>query len=111
MNKYYQTNSLARPFDHKSDSDVAILLREQEKFEKEPAGGAPLNDNMKVKIYELSLENSRCFRAAMWDFTNMGKNAGFHEQGFAMASRTKNCYYLRINGDKVGRAFTNQKLF
>ena len=77
VNKHYQTNGLARPFDHRSESDAATLLQEQEKFEKEPARRAPLNDKMRVKMYELSLENSRGFRAAAWDFTNLKKYGVF----------------------------------
>jgi len=71
-----------------------ILLQEHEKFEKEPAQRAPLNDKMMVKMNELSLENSRGFRATACDFTNLGKYGGFHEQEFAMASRTKIRYYV-----------------
>ena len=89
VNKHYQTHSLGRPFDHKSDSDAAILLREQEKCEKEPAQRTPLNDKMMVKMYEFFLENNRGFRATAWDFTNLGKYGGFQEHEFAMASRTR----------------------
>ena len=62
VNKRYQTHDLGKPFDHKSDSDIAVLLREQEKFEKEPARYVPLNEKLMVKMYELSLKNPHGFR-------------------------------------------------
>jgi len=94
VNKHYQIHGLGRPFDHTSDSDVAILPREQEQFEKEPARHAPPNDKMMVKMYELSLENNHGFRAAAWDFTNLDKYGDFCKQKIAMASRTNIHYYV-----------------
>ena len=56
---------------------------------------------MMVKFCELSLKNPSGFRAAAWDFTNLGKCGGFREQDFAMALRTKIRYYVQPNGDKA----------
>jgi len=80
VNKQRHEHKFDRPFDHNSDSDAAILLREKEHFEKETARCAPLNGNMMVKTHEFSLENPHGFKATAWDFTNLGKYGGFCEQ-------------------------------
>jgi hypothetical protein len=46
------------------------------------------------------------FKAAVYEFTQLGSFGGFCQQEFAMDSKTQIKYYVKPNGDLVVRAFT-----
>jgi len=103
---HHKDKGFIEPFGNDSDSDAVQLLREQAKFEDEPSKRSPLMDQMMVKMWELAQDDSLGFRAAAWDFTNLGKYERFREQEFAMESRNKLRYYVLPDGTKVVRTFT-----
>lgn len=108
VNKHYDVQGYNKPFHIKADSKAALLLREQAKFEDEPARRSPLNIKMIVKMYELSKEDPLSFAACIYDFSGSGCFGGFREQEFAMESKTKIRYFIKPDGTKVIRAFTRR---
>jgi hypothetical protein len=105
VNEYYRLKKLPAPFDHKSKSDAANLLREQEKFESDPARREPLPDQVIVKMYELAQEDPLSFRACTFEITGLGRYGGFRCQEFAMDDHHTIKTYLMPNGVEVTRAF------
>ena len=85
VNNYYKDHRLAMPFDPKSKSRAAILLREQEKFESDPARREPIPDLAWVKMAELvEADDPLGFRATIFDIATVGKYGGCRQQEFAM---------------------------
>ena len=54
----------------------------------------------------MAQENLLGFKAAVYEFTALGRFGGFCWQEFAMDSTTKIKYYVLPDGTKVIRAFT-----
>ena len=106
VNKHYRDNKFREPFDAKDDSDAAVLLRAQEKFEDAPAKRAPLTNQMIVKMCELAKQDPLGFHACVWDFVAIGRFGGFRQQEYAMDSKTEIKYYVKPDGTCVVRAFT-----
>ena len=87
VNEHYRDNQCREPWNPKDDSKASILLREQEKFEGEPAKRSPLHPNVLQKMCDLAKASDPLgFRACVWDFTGLGTNNGFRKQEFAMDS-------------------------
>ena len=105
MNQHYQRSKFREPFDPKDDSDAPKLLREQKKFEDEPAKRGPLTEKMIVEMCRQAEEDPLGFKAAVYEFTQLGSFGGFRQQEFAMDSKSQIKYYVKPNGDLVVRAF------
>ena len=67
----------------------------------------PLTDEALAKMLALMIEDKDPlgFRAAIWNFTALGRFGGFRCGEFAMDSRTSIRYYILPNGDLVVRCF------
>lgn len=106
VNDYYKLQNHNKPFDIKSKSDAARLLKEQEKFEQDPARRAALPDIVIAKMCELAETSDPLgFRATAWDATGLGRFTGFRQQEFAMDSKNSIKQYVLPNGVQVTRAF------
>ena len=105
VNTYYKNNNCRQPYDKKSDSDAARLVKDQKKAEKDPPRREPLPDKAMVKMMELAKENSIGFRAAVWDITGLGRLGGFRQQEYAMDTQVVIKTYVHPNGAEVTRAF------
>ena len=77
VNRHFHESGCNEPWDPDDNSDASILLREQLKFEKEPARRLPLDDKVIVKMRELSRQDRLGFNAAVFDFTALGEYGGF----------------------------------
>lgn len=106
VNKHYHESGFNKPWDPKDDSDASVLLREQEKFEKEPARRSPLNPKVIAKMCILAKEDPLGFRACVYDFTGIGRFGGFRQQEFAMDSKNNIKMYVLPDGKLVVRSFT-----
>lgn len=71
VNKHYKENKLREPFDPNDDSDVAIVLKKVQEFEKASRKRDPLTDEACAKMLDLMKDenNPLGFRAAVWNFT------------------------------------------
>ena len=106
VNKYYDDHRLPMPFDPKSKSRAAILVREQEKFESDPARREPVPDLAWVKMAELAEDGDPLgFRATVFDIATVGKYGGCRQQEFAMDTVREIKTYVLPNGVEVIRAF------
>ena len=106
VNAYYKMQGYNRPFDTKSKSDAARLLKEQEKFEQDPARRAALPDIVIAKMCDLAeASNPLGFRATAWDATGLGRFTGARQQEFAMDTRNVIKKYVLPNGVQVTRAY------
>ena len=106
VNQHYRKSGFREPFDPKDDSDVSKLLREHKKFEDEPAKRGPLTEKMIVEMCRQAEEDPLGFKAAIYEFTQLGSFGGFRQQKFAMDSKNQIKYYVKPNGDLDVRAFT-----
>jgi hypothetical protein len=108
VNQHYLDNQCRVPWDPKDDSKASILLREQSKFESEPAKRSALHPHVLQKMCDLAkISDPLSFRACCWDFTGLGTCGGFRKQEFAMDSKTVVKVYVLPDGTHVVRAFTN----
>jgi len=89
VNEHYRKSGYREPFDPKDESDASALLREQKKFEDEPAKRGPLTEKMIVEMCHQAKEDPLGFKAAVYEFTQLGSYGGFRQQEFAMDSRAK----------------------
>lgn len=106
VNKHYRDNGLNEPWNIKSETDAVKLLKEQEKYESEPARRAPLPDEVIVKMKQLADSSSPLgMRATIWNITAMGRLGGFRQQEFAMDKKDEIKTYVLPNGAQVTRAF------
>ncbi len=105
VNNYYKQQGLLEPFDAKSESRAAKLLREQEKYESDPARREPIPDLAWVKMAELAAADELGFRAAVFDIATVGKYGGTRQQEFAMDFVDIIKMYVLPNGVEVVRAF------
>ena len=109
MNKHYRDNRLQEPFVKSGDTDAAIMLTAQEKFERIPAKRNPLTHAMCVKMCELARDADPLgFRATAWNWTALGRYGGFRAQEFGMDSPKKVKHYVLPDGTLVVRAFTQR---
>lgn len=106
VNQHYRVNGFREPYAPKDESDADRLLREQEKFEKEPARRSPLNTKMIAFMRQQAKEDPLSFKAAVSEFTAIGCFAGFRQQEFAMDSKDRIKYYVKPDGTCIVRAFT-----
>ena len=62
---------------------------------------------MIVEMCRQPEEDPLGFKAAVYEFTQLGSFGGFRQQEFAMDSKSQKIkYYVKLNGDLVVRAFT-----
>ena len=110
VNKFYQDNRLPEPWDSKDvESEINILLKSQESFEKEPARRSPLHPYAIAKMMELANASDPLgFQACVWDFTGLGRFGGFRLQEFAMDAKHVVKLYILPDGSSVVRCFTNK---
>ena len=106
VNKHYRMKGYHEPFDAKDESDASKLLKEQKKYEDEPAKRGPLTAKMIVEMCRQAKEDPLGFKAAVYEFTQLGSHGGFRQQEFAMDSKSQTKYYVKPNGNLVVRAFT-----
>ena len=106
VNDHYEAHGYEKPYVKGDKSDADKLLSEQKKFEGKSAKRSPLNDKMIVKMQELAQEDPLGFKAAVFEFTALGRFGGFRQQEFCMDSKTVIKYYVLPNGTAVVRAFT-----
>ena len=109
VNNYYVVNDCCRPFNDKSDSNAALLLKDQEQFEQEPARREPLPDNPLVKMCTLAAENSLGLRAAIWDINGLGRLGGCCQQYFTMDAGNVIKKYVLPSGVQDTQDFCVQK--
>ena len=82
---HYRENSFRPPFDHKSSSKAARLLKAQSKVQKDPDRQEPLPPKALAKMCELAKVAGHLeFRAAIWDGTGLGHLGVFCQQEHAM---------------------------
>ena len=105
VNNYYAQRNLSKPFDKNSNSEAAKLLREQEKFESDPARREPLPDLAWTKMAQLAAADDLGFRAAVFDIATVGRYGGMRQQEFAMDFVDVVKTYVLPNGVEVARAF------
>ena len=110
VNKHYRNNQCQEPFDSKGESNMAVLLQAQGKFEHEQSRRAPLTNQMIVKMCELAKQDPLGFQVCAWDIVGMGYFGGYQHQEYAMDPRTEVKYYVRPDGTCVVRAFTMKKI-
>ena len=106
VNRHYRESGCVEPWDPDDNSDSSILLREQKKFEQEPARRAPLDNKVIVKMHELARSDKLGFRGAVFDFTALGEYGGFRQQEWCMDSKNEIKHYIMPDGTQVVRAFT-----
>ena len=108
VNKHYTDNGKVAPFSLKDESNVAKVLKKVKDFEKAQSCCDPLPDEALAKMLELMIDdkNPLGFKAAVWNYTALGRFGGFRCGEFAMDSRTTIRYYLLPNGEKLVRCFT-----
>ena len=61
---------------------------------------------MLLELCRQAKEDPLGFKAAVYEFTQLGSFGGFRQQEFAMDSKNQIKYYVKPNGDLVVRAFT-----
>ena len=110
VNKHYKRNHTHEPFNKDDESDAAVLVRDQEKFEKKPDKRNPLTNAMCLKMCQLAKEDkdSVGFRSAAWDWTALGRYGGFRAQEFCMEKSKKIRYYAMPDGTLIVRAFVHR---
>ena len=86
VNKHYKDNEYNEPWDAEGNSDAAVLLRSQSRFEKMPAKRDPLTRPMIFKMCELSKEDPLGIKACVWNFVAIGTFSGYRKQEYAMES-------------------------
>ena len=61
---------------------------------------------MVVKVFHQAKEDPLGFKAAVYEFAQLGSFGGFRQQEFAMDSKSQIKHYVKPNGNLVVRAFT-----
>ena len=91
VNKHYKRNHTHEPFNKDDESDAAVLVRDQEKFEKKPDKRNPLTNAMCLNMCQLAKEDkdSVGFRSSAWDWTALGRYGGFRAEEFCMEKPKK----------------------
>ena len=110
VNKHYTDNDKLEPFSLKDQSNVAKVLKKVKEFEKAQKRRDSLSDEALAKMLDLMIEdkNPLGFKAAVWNFTALGRFGGFRCGEFAMDSRTQIRYYILPNGELIVRCFVIQ---
>ena len=95
VNNHYKKYRYNPPFDKKTETDAANLIKNQAKFEKAPDKREPLHDQVIIKMYELSKECDRYgFHRGAWLWTRLGCFGGFRCQEFVMGKKNEIQFYV-----------------